>query len=55
MNDHDPENLRAADRKNENVTSNDLDAKRFASSIRPTPAVHLAHARPRTRLRKTFT
>jgi len=24
-------------------------------TIRPTPAVHLAHARPRTRPRKTFT
>jgi hypothetical protein len=41
--------------EDENVTSNDRNAKRFASTIRPTPAVHLSSARPRTRLRKTNT
>jgi hypothetical protein len=52
MNDHDTEITRAVI-ENENVTSDDLGAKRFAPTIRPTPALQLPPARRRTRLRKT--
>jgi hypothetical protein len=54
MNDHDPENFRPLI-ETRNVASNDRNAKRFATKIKPSPAGHLSSARARIPLPKTST